>query len=84
MVLVLVFMRTKPPTPASKGSEAEKTPFKQAMKTVFLDRSFRLLLTGFVFFYGSLLTFSSIGNFLFKPYGYTDVHMLAYCSFRSV
>lgn len=75
-VMVLLFMRKQPPTPASKGSEATKTAFKQAIKSVFYDQSFRLLFIGFVLFYGSLLTFSSIGNFLFKPYGYTDVPLL--------
>lgn len=45
------------------------------MKTLFKDVQFRKLFAGFVFFYGTLLTFAAIVNFLFKPYGFSDVNM---------
>ena len=68
-------MKARPPTPSSRGSQSAKTPFKQSVKDLFRDGSFRLLFTGFVVFYGTLLTFAAITNFLFKPYGFTDVRL---------
>lgn len=73
LCLNFLFLKKQPPTPASLGSETEKTPFKKSLKELVRNVEFIKLGLGFIFFYGVLNTFASVCNFIFRPFGFSDV-----------
>jgi len=55
------------------GGLIKKMPFKDSAVALAKNVNFVLLFFGFTFYYGPLATLSSLLNFLFKPFLFTDI-----------
>lgn len=72
-VLILVFMRNRPPTPSSPSGAVKREPFLSSIKSIMTNSSFIMILAVVSLSLGTFNVFYTVVELLIIPYGLTPV-----------
>lgn len=71
-IFVIIFFKTKPKVPPSNSAGMDREEFMPALKMLFRNKNFLLLLVYFSMGQGALNSFATLIEQITKPYGYTS------------
>ncbi|KEQ68942.1 major facilitator superfamily transporter [Aureobasidium namibiae CBS 147.97] len=70
--LPTIFVRSKPPTPASNSANVEMLNITASLKSLKQNKAFALIFVAFGVYVGFFNAVSSLINQIFEPYGFTE------------